>query len=147
MPDLPSGRVTFLFTDIEGSTNLVQKLGASDYRRLLTDLGRHRLKDLVEPEHLFQLVAPGLQDDFPLIRTIDTRPKYLPAQRTSFIGRDRELGEVADLVGGSRIVTLTGPGGSGKTRLAVAVADRLLPRFDDGVFFIPLAPIDDPEQV
>ena len=113
----------------------------------LSDLGHHRLKDLVEPEHIFQVVAPGLGDEFPPIRTIDTRPKQLPAQLTSFIGRVRELAEIGDLVGRSRMVTLTGPGGSGKTRLAVAAADRLLPRFTDGVFFIPLAPIDDPERV
>ncbi|HUG29693.1 MAG TPA: tetratricopeptide repeat protein [Candidatus Limnocylindria bacterium] len=263
MTDLPTGRVTFLFTDIEGSTRLVQQLGAGEYRRLLgehstilraavgdhdgrefgtegdahffvfreasgavraaieaqralaarpwppdaevrvrmgihtgtpevngadyvgvdlnrvariaaaghgeqvllsavtteaidpalaqqvrlTDLGLHRLKDLVESEHLVQLSAPGLREDFPAIRTIDTRPKQLPAQLTSFIGRGRELGEIADLLGRSRLVTLTGPGGTGKTRLAVAVADRLLPRFSDGVFFVPVAPIDDPERV
>jgi len=260
--DLPTGQVTFLFTDIEGSTGLVQKLGSADYHRLLvehstilraavddaggmefgtegdahffafrgapaaieaavsaqrtlathewpedapirvrmglhtgrperhganyvgvdlnrvariaaaghggqvlvsedtrlaaegdlggiglTDLGRHRLKDLLEPEHIYQLAAPGLPDEFPTIRSIDTRPKHLPAQLTSLIGRGKELGEIADLVSRARLVTLTGPGGSGKTRLAVAAADRLLPRFDDGVFFAPLAPLDDAERV
>lgn len=263
MRDLPTGLVTFLFTDIEGSTALVQKLGTGDYQRLLgehsailrdavtnagghefgtegdahffafarasdalnaavegqralaghewppdagvrvrmgvhtgqperhgddyvgvdlnrvariaaaghggevlasdesrtsaegdldtsvrfIDLGRHRLKDLVTPEHLFQVVAAGLQEEFPPIRSIDTRPKRLPAQLTTFIGRRQELADVAGLVAGARLVTLTGPGGSGKTRLAVATADRLLPRFEDGVFFVPLAMIDDSERV
>ena len=261
MRDLPTGLVTFLFTDIEGSTALVQKVGTAEYQRLLTehstllraaveeadgrefgsegdahffafssangalraaaegqralgghpwpegaevrvrmgihagrperhgdnyvgvdlnrvariaaaghggqiivsepvqsavspdggvefrDLGRHRLKDIVEPEHLYQVVGPGLRDEFPPIRSIDTRPKRLPAQLTSFVGRSQELADVAGLVARERLVTLTGPGGSGKTRIAVAVADRLLPKFDDGVFFAPLAMIDDPELV
>jgi predicted ATPase/class 3 adenylate cyclase len=263
MRDLPTGQVTFLFTDIEGSTRLVQELGAADYRRLLTehstllraavetsggqefgtegdahffvfanagdavraaaesqraigehpwpdqaeirvrmgihtghperhgsnyvgvdlnrvariaaaghggqvlvsdsarraaeadlgselrlnDLGHHRLRDLVEPEQIYQVMATGLREEFPAIRTIDTRPKHLPAQLTSFIGRDKELSDIAELVSRTRLVTLTGPGGSGKTRLAVAAADRLLPQFNDGVFFAPLAPIEDELRV
>jgi predicted ATPase/class 3 adenylate cyclase len=262
MRDLPSGLVTFLFTDIEGSTALVQRLETAEYQRLLTlhsallraavdeadgrefgtegdalffafgraedavrgalaaqralaaeswppeaevrvrmgvhtgrperhgdnyvgvdlnraariaaaghggqvlvsqdtaaaaatalgeadvvDLGVHRLKDLVEPEHLYQVTAPGLQAEFPAIRSIDTRPKRLPAQLTSFIGRSQELADISGLIARSRLVTLTGPGGSGKTRLAVAAADKLLPRFSDGVFFAPLAMVDDPARV
>jgi len=262
MRDLPSGVVTFLFTDIEGSTALVQRVGTAEYERLLTehsdllrraaeahggrefgtegdahffvfadpaaalrgaaraqrslaanawpadgevrvrmglhtgqperhgdnyigvdlnrvariaaaghggqvlvsgethgaashdgaefgfvDLGLHRLKDLVEPERIYQLAAPGLREEFPPIRSIDTRPKRLPAQLTSFIGRAQELADVSGLVARERLVTLTGPGGSGKTRIAVAAADRLLPRFADGVFFVPLALVDDPERV
>jgi predicted ATPase/class 3 adenylate cyclase len=262
MRDLPSGLVTFLFTDIEGSTALVQRLGTAEYQRLLTlhsallrgaveeadgrefgtegdahffafaraddavrgavaaqralaaeawppeaevrvrmgvhtgrperhgddyvgvdlnrvariaaaghggqvlvsedtraaaaealgeaevvDLGVHRLKDLVEPEHLYQLTAPELRTEFPPIRSIDTRPKRLPAQLTSFIGRGQELADISGLVARARLVTLTGPGGSGKTRLAVAAADKLLPRFSDGVFFAPLAMLDDPARV
>lgn len=260
MRDLPSGLVTFLFTDIEGSTALVQKLGTADYQRILTehstllrgaveaadghefgsegdahffvfatseaalraavdgqraltahpwpagaeirvrmgihsgrperhgdnyvgvdlnraariaaaghggqvlasdqarsgaradglaftDLGLHRLKDLVEPEHLYQVLAPDLREEFPPIRSIDTRLKRLPAELTSFVGRSQELADVAGLVARERLVTLTGPGGSGKTRLAVAAADRLLPRFSDGVFFAALALIDDPARV
>ncbi len=262
MNDLPTGRVTFLFTDIEGSTTLVQEVGTDRYRRLqeehsrllrqvvtahggrdfgtegdahhfvfvgaaeavraaiegqrtlgkhewppeavirvrmglhtgevhlggddyvgvelnrvarisaaghggqilvseetrreaqpevadatFTNLGRHRLKDLREPEHLHQLHASSLQAEFPPIRSIDTRPKSLPAQLTSFVGREREVDEIAALASGHRLVTLAGPGGSGKTRLAVSVADRLLPRFDDGVFFVPLAPVFEPDLV
>jgi predicted ATPase/class 3 adenylate cyclase len=262
VPELPSGRVTFLFTDIEGSTRLVQEVGTERYAELLArhsgilrsaveahagvefgsegdahffafgsaaealraavdaqrslaaeawpegapvrarmglhtgtperagadyvgvdlnrvaritsaghggqilaseatqadasgpgapvrfgDLGRHRLKDLVEPEHLFQVTAPGLLVEFPPIRTIDTRPKALPAQVASFVGRTRELEEVQRLLSEHRLVTLTGPGGSGKTRLAIAVADRVLPSFDDGIFFVALASLRDPEMV
>jgi predicted ATPase/class 3 adenylate cyclase len=113
----------------------------------LADLGRHRLKDLVEPEHIYQLSSPGLPDEFPPIRSIDARPKHLPAQLTSLIGRGKELSDVIELVSRARLVTLTGAGGSGKTRLAVAAADRLLPRFDDGVFFAALAPLEDGERV
>ncbi|MDQ3937961.1 MAG: adenylate/guanylate cyclase domain-containing protein, partial [Chloroflexota bacterium] len=111
------------------------------------DLGQHRLKDLIEPEHLFQVVAPGLPTEFPPIRTIDTRPRRLPAQVTSFLGRENELAAVVRLIGEHRLLSLTGPGGSGKTRLAIAAADRALPAFEDGVFFVPLAPLRDPDMV
>jgi predicted ATPase/class 3 adenylate cyclase len=112
-----------------------------------TSLGSHRLKDLAEPIRIYQVQADGLALSFPAIRTIDTRTKRLPAQLTSFVGREREIREVAELLERDRLVTLSGPGGSGKTRLAVLVADRLLPRFEDGVFFVPLAPVHDPEVV
>jgi predicted ATPase/class 3 adenylate cyclase len=118
----------------------------------LVDLGERRLKDLDRPVRLFQLAAPGL--DAPGAATgrralewARRRGRPLPAQLTSFIGRERELGEVAGLLARDRLVTLAGPGGSGKTRLAVLVADRLLPQFDDGVFFVPLAPVRDPQMV
>jgi class 3 adenylate cyclase len=112
-----------------------------------TDLGLHRLKDLLDPVRIYQVQADGLGQSFPAIRTIDTRPRRLPAQLTSFIGREQEIREVAELLERDRLVTLAGPGGSGKTRLAVLVADRLLPRFDDGVFFVPLAPVRDAAMV
>jgi predicted ATPase/class 3 adenylate cyclase len=112
-----------------------------------TDLGLHRLKDLLDPVRIYQVQADGLGQSFPAIRTIDTRPRRLPAQLTSFIGREQEIREVAELLERDRLVTLAGPGGSGKTRLAVLVADRLLPRFDDGVFLVPLAPVRDPQMV
>jgi predicted ATPase/class 3 adenylate cyclase len=112
-----------------------------------TSLGLHRLKDLADPVRIYQVQADGLVQSFPAIRTIDTRPKRLPAQLTSFIGREREIREVAELLERDRLVTLAGPGGSGKTRLAVLVADRVLPYFDDGVFFVPLAPVRDTEMV
>ena len=115
----------------------------------LVDLGERRLKDLDRPVRLFQLAAPGLDAPAGLAAAprARRRGRPLPAQLTSFIGRERELREVAGLLERDRLVTLAGPGGSGKTRLAVLVAGRLLPQFDDGVFFVPLAPVRDPQMV
>ena len=106
------------------------------------DLGEFRLKDLDQPERLAQLVGPGLAADFPPPRTLDI-PSNLPAQMTSFVGREREVGEVCDLVRQSRLVTLTGPGGAGKTRLSLRVAEQLQPEYPGGAFFVELAPIRD----
>ncbi|HEX2405170.1 MAG TPA: adenylate/guanylate cyclase domain-containing protein, partial [Acidimicrobiia bacterium] len=104
----------------------------------LRDLARHRLKDIEHPEHLFDLVIDGLLEEFPAIRTVDARPTNLPPQRTSFVGRQREAAEVTSLLSENRLVTLTGPGGTGKTRLALKVAADLVDRFSDGVFFADL---------
>jgi predicted ATPase/class 3 adenylate cyclase len=111
------------------------------------DLGEHRLKDLDSAERLHQLVAPGLATDLPPIRTADAVRTKLPAQPTSFLGRERQIGEVSTLLETSRLVTLTGPGGTGKTRLAIECGARLAHRFADGVWFVPLAPIVDPDLV
>jgi predicted ATPase/class 3 adenylate cyclase len=113
----------------------------------LTDLGEHRLKDLSGSEHLHQLVIEGLASTFPALRTLDATPNNLPLQLTSFLGREQEIGEVGELLHGSRLLTLTGPGGTGKTRLSLQVAARAMDRHPDGVFFIPLALINDPELV
>jgi len=110
----------------------------------LRDLGEHRLKDLARHEHLFQLVAPGLGAEFPPLRSLEARPNNLPAQVTSFVGRQREKEHVAELLRSGRLVTLTGPGGTGKTRLSLEVAGQSLADFADGVFFVPLATISDP---
>jgi predicted ATPase len=246
MRDLPSGTVTFLFTDIEGSTRLLQELGdeyvdaLAEHRRLLRDaferhggvevdtqgdaffvafaraadavaaaddgqraldggpirvrmgihtgepllteegyvgmdvhraariaaaghggqilvsqttrellgdspalrdLGDHRLKDLSAPQRLYQ-VGDGA---FPPLKAL--HEMHLPQQPTSFVGRERELAEVVELARSSRFVTLTGPGGSGKTRLGLQTATELADEFDDGVWFVPLAPVDDVELV
>ncbi len=109
----------------------------------LLDLGRHRLKDLSESELIFQLTAPDLPDAFPPLKTLDARPNNLPLQLSSFIGRERELGEIAALLRQARLITLTGPGGTGKTRLALQAAAEALDAFPDGVFFVDLAPIAD----
>jgi predicted ATPase/class 3 adenylate cyclase len=113
----------------------------------LRDLGSHRLKDLRDPEHLYQLTIEGLSWEFPAIRSLDARPNNLPTQPTSFVGRERELAETRRLLEGSRLLTLTGPGGTGKTRLALQAAAEELTSFSDGVFYAPLATITDPALV
>jgi predicted ATPase/class 3 adenylate cyclase len=109
----------------------------------LRDLGEHRLKDLARLERIYQLTIDGLTVDFPPIRSLET-PTNLPAQRTSFVGRQHEVDRVKELLRGPGLLTLTGPGGSGKTRLALRAAGELLQAYLDGVFFVELAPIRDP---
>ena len=106
------------------------------------DLGRHRLKDVGE-FRLLQLRAPGLEESFPAPRTLSALPNNLPAPVDSFIGRQMELAELAQAIRADRLVTLTGPGGSGKTRLALEAAASLVPAFGDGVWFVALATISD----
>ena len=115
----------------------------------LKDLGVHRLKDLGRPEHIFQLQAPGLRADFPSLRSLGNLalPNNLPAQLSTFIGRARELSEVRALVDSSRMVTLTGAGGCGKTRLSLQVAAEMLDGAGDGVWLVELAAVSDPDAV
>ena len=113
----------------------------------LRDLGRHRLKDLARPEHLYQLVIEGLPANFPPLKTLDARPNNLPAQLTSFVGREQEIAAVEGLLADARLLTLTGPGGTGKTRLALQVAAEVLTDFADGAFFVDLSAITDPGVV
>lgn len=113
----------------------------------LKDLGHHRLKDMAHPQHLFQVVAAGLPHEFPPLRSLDARRNNLPLQLTSFIGREREKAEVRDLLLASRLLTLTGSGGAGKTRLALQVAAEVLEEFPDGVWFVDLATLSDPVLV
>jgi len=112
----------------------------------LRELGQFRLKDLARPERIHQLTIDGLPAQFPAIRSLET-PTNLPAQRTSFVGRAREVARVKELLRGPGLLTLTGPGGSGKTRLALQAARELLDAYPDGVFFVELAPITDPRLV
>ena len=112
----------------------------------LIDLGLHRLKDLAEPERLFQVDDPETPGPFPPPRSLDARPNNLPVQVTSFIGR-AELAEARRLLAGAHLLTLTGPGGTGKTRLALQLAAELSDDFPDGVFFVPLDAVTDPELV
>ena len=112
-------------------------------RDRLLDLGWHRLKDIAEPEHLYQLQIAGLPADFPPLRSLGNRSS-LPVPLTPFIARDAEQGEVAALLSqpsGTRLLTLTGPGGVGKTRLALAAAGAVDAGFPDGIYFVPLAPV------
>ncbi len=106
----------------------------------LRDLGENRLKDIATPQRLYQIVIPELPSDFPPLRTQATRPNNLPTPPTPFIGRAHEVAAVRDLVlrGDVRVVTLTGPGGTGKSRLALRTANELLHRFADGVFYVAL---------
>jgi predicted ATPase len=114
----------------------------------LRDLGPHRLKDLAQAERLYQLVMHGLRSEFPALKSLDARPNNLPAQLSSFIGRQDQVSEIVNrLLNGTRLLTLTGPGGTGKTRLALEVAAELLTGFDAGVWFVDLAPITDPALV
>ena len=113
------------------------------------DLGEHGLKDLQRPSHLFQLSLQGLPTNFPPLKTLDAHPNNLPIQPTPFIGREKEVAAVTRLLTRPdvRLVTLSGPGGVGKTRLALHVAAELADDFIDGVFIVALAPVNDPAQV
>ena len=106
------------------------------------DLGGYVLKDFTEPEQLFQILGEALRVDFAPLRT--RRPTNLPADLTTFVGREQDVAGVAELLDRSRLVTLSGPGGSGKTRLALRVAGSMIDRFPAGVWLVDLTPLADP---
>jgi predicted ATPase/class 3 adenylate cyclase len=112
----------------------------------LRDLGDHRLKDLFQPERIFQLVHPALASDFPPLATLSRRPNNLPTQTSEFLGREAQLSVIRDLLdtAGVRLLTLTGPGGIGKTRLALQAGADEIDRFEDGVYFVDLSAARDP---
>jgi predicted ATPase/class 3 adenylate cyclase len=109
----------------------------------LWDLGEHRLRDVLQPEQVYQLCHADLPRDFPPLASLDIYPHNLPLQLTSFVGRTAEIAEVGRLLGGTRLLTLTGTGGCGKTRLALRVAEELVEGYPDGVWLIELAPLAD----
>lgn len=113
----------------------------------LRDLGPHRMKDIDRPEHVWQLTIDGLRSEFPPIRSRSARFDSLPADLTSFVGRGALVTRAAGLLEGTRLLTLTGPGGTGKTRLSIAIARAAGERFADGVAFVPLAPLSDARLV
>ncbi|MBV6451241.1 MAG: hypothetical protein MHPDNHAH_01972 [Anaerolineales bacterium] len=126
----------------------------------LLDMGTRRLKDWNRPEQIFQLVIDGLPSEFPPLRALDASPHNLPAPTTSFIGREKEKAEIKQAITSSslpqveglgmrnhRLITLTGSGGTGKTRLSLQVAADLLDQFADGVWFVELAPLTDPHLI
>jgi class 3 adenylate cyclase len=111
------------------------------------DLGTHGLRDLNRAEQIYQLLHPLLPADFPPLRSQENLPNNLPIQTTSFVGREREIAEVKALLGRTRLLTLTGSGGAGKTRLSLQVAADLLDQYADGVWLAELAPLTDPNLV
>ncbi|KNZ31674.1 MAG: hypothetical protein AD742_17050 [Methylibium sp. NZG] len=113
----------------------------------LRDLGRVRLRDLSSPEHVYQLLHPALRADFPPLRSLEATPNNLAQQLNSFIGREREAGEVKAMLGAHRLVTLLGMGGIGKSRLSVQLGAEVMDGFADGVWLIELAPLSDPQLV
>ena len=115
----------------------------------LRDLGQHRLKDLARPERIFQLDCPPLATDFPPLRSLDSRPHNLPVQLTVFVGREVTLADATARLRdpGTRLLTLLGPGGTGKTRISLQLAAETLDDFADGVFFVALEPVREASQV
>ena len=113
----------------------------------LRDLGTVRLRDLSGPEHIYQLVHPNLRADFPALRSLEGTPNNLTQQLNSFIGRERELVEIKQMLGSNRLVTLLGMGGIGKSRLSMQLAAEVLDDFPDGVWFVEFAPLTDARLV
>ncbi len=113
----------------------------------LRDMSEHRLKGLAQPEQVWQLIAPGLITEFPPLKSLTTVPNNLPVQLTSFVGREKEIADIKSLLDAARLVTLTGSGGTGKTRLSQEVGAEELSSFANGVWLIELAPLSDPAQI
>ncbi len=116
-------------------------------KRQFIDMGEHHLKSILRPVRLYQLNALGLPSNFPPLKTLDYSPHNLPEQLTSFIGREKEIGEIKRLLHSARLVTLTGSGGTGKTRLSQEVGEQELANFQHGVWLIELASLTDPSQI
>jgi predicted ATPase/class 3 adenylate cyclase len=141
--DLAHGGQTVLSAATEDM--VVDRLPAGAW---LTDLGTHPLRDLPRPERVSQLCHPDVRIDFPPLRTASTvAAQHLPVQLTSFIGREAQITDVGQILAENRLVTLTGAGGAGKTRLAIEVAAHVAGDFGDGVWYVDLAPITDPDLV
>lgn len=111
------------------------------------DLGQHRLKGVAQPGKIIQISTPDIQQDFPALRSISPETNNLPTQLTSFVGRERELAEAKSRLEAARLLTLIGPGGTGKTRLSIQLGSQLVPGFKDGVWLVEFAPISDPSLV
>jgi class 3 adenylate cyclase len=131
---------------VSGATAILLR-GRLQEGAALIDLGPHRLKGLSDPEPIYQLAHPSLETDFPPLQSSVSTPHNLPEQLTTFIGRERELAEVKRLLETSRLLTLLGPGGTGKTRLMLQAAGDLVERYTDGVWLVELAPLTSPELV
>jgi len=131
------------------STVTNQEIGNESLKNEISfrDLGERRLKDVIQPIRLFQIISPSLREDFPPLKTLDARPNNLPVQLTSFIGREEEMKHVKNLLKQTHLLTLTGSGGSGKTRLALQVAADVIDDFANGVWFVELAQLSDPNII
>jgi predicted ATPase/class 3 adenylate cyclase len=149
----PLNRVARLLSIAHGGQVILSGTAAAMLRdRLppgigLIDLGLHRLKDLSQPEPVFQVTGPDLPHAFPALRSLTTLPHNLPIQLTSFVGRTTDLESLTTLIGAQRLVSLLGPGGLGKTRLSLQAGAELLTQFPDGVWFVELAPLAAPELI
>jgi len=108
------------------------------------DLGERRLKDLIHPVKIFQLISPKLRNEFPQLKTLDARPNNLPVQLTSFIGRGEQIEQIKNILKQTHLATITGTGGSGKTRLALQVSAEIIDEFENGVWYAELASLNDP---
>jgi predicted ATPase/class 3 adenylate cyclase len=127
------------------SSDLAQ--GELPSRITFRDLGAQRLKDLAQPEQVYQVIAPDLPQEFPPLRSLDALPNNLPLQITSFVGRDEEIQTIEKRLQQARLLTLVGSGGVGKTRLALQVGADLLDQYEDGVWLVEFAPLSDPDLV
>ena len=145
----PVNRVARILSAAHGGQILLSQAAAEDAPGVpLRDHGAHRLKDLTQPEHLFSLELPDLAHEFPPLRSLSTHPNNLPAQATPFVGRSRELAELHALLDeGARLVTLTGIGGTGKTRLALQAAAERIERHPGGVWWVDLSVARDADRV
>jgi predicted ATPase/class 3 adenylate cyclase len=149
----PVNRTARVMSVAHGGQVLLSQAVVDDIRErlpaevTLRDLGSVRLKDLATPEHVYQVVHPGLRHDFPALRSLEATPNNLPQQLTSFIGREREVAEAEELLKTTRLLTLLGMGGLGKTRLSLQIAADLMDAYPDGVWFVDLAPIRDASLV
>ena len=143
------GRTRRPAADLADNVRLGRARAAGGRHAAGRDFGEHYLKDLTRAERVIQLVIGGLAADFPPLRGLDSRPNDLPRQRTVLLGREAEVAAVVELLqrDATTLLTLTGPGGTGKTRLALQVAVEALDAFPDGAFLVDLAPISDPELV
>jgi predicted ATPase/class 3 adenylate cyclase len=149
----PVNRAARIMSAAHGSQVLLSQAVVDGVREMLPasvslrDLGKVRLKDLSTPEHVYQVVHPQLRQEFPALRSLEATPNNLPQQATSFIGREKDLAELQRLLAKTRLLTLIGSGGCGKTRLCLQVAADSLERFPDGAWLVELAALADPGLV